>query len=1736
MMKMSRIGLMLCIVGAALTLGLQALVSHQAHVLGRTLSRVNQIRTTGAIQGQSSTLLPDGRVLLLGGLGSSGLIASGAIEDSSGVITPLRTRLLEARAWHTASILPDGKVFIFGGVGKKGVMSDGEVFDPATQLFRPISVATLRPRAHHTATVLTDGNLLIAGGIGADSRLADRAQLWTPSTNISADLNSFIVPRRDDVANLLTDGTVLFWGGIEQGGQAIPDGEVFDPVANSFRLETSHPAREENFSMWASIPQDGAENVPVRSLISIRFSRPAKVQSVSATTVQMSGPGGRVSARVVPAESGMLVFLTPGSQLLPGTTYTVTLSGITDLEGATLDGETLSFKTAGDPNDNSDNFDNWSGGPENSPWRKLAPLKARPGVTAISGQVLLLSGHPLAHVTLKAGNGRTETDHTGRFLLQNVPAGHVKMVIDGRSANLHGATYGVFVAGVDVTARQTNVLNYTSWMPQLDMAHGVKIPVPTRSEVVVKTPYIPGLEFHLPARTTIKDIDGKTVDQVSITPIPIRQPPFPLPPGVNTPIYFTIQPGGGWIYAEESGDDEPDGGWLVYPNFFHEPAGSTFDFWNYDADQKGWFVYGQGKVSANGNSIIPNPDVEIYTLSGAMAAGSGEGPSSGSGPNSPAAGEPVDLATGLFNYQRTDFYLPDVIPIQLTRSYRPNDGASRAFGVGTSHTYDMFLVCGCYSYLDLVLPTGGRIHFPRISAGTSFSDAVFQANATFGPFFGAKIAWNGNGWTLTRRDGTIYAFPDGYLANRPQQSALLSITDRNGNVLRILRDSNSNITQITSPNGRWIQFTYDSNYRVTQVQDNIGRTVQYFYDSGGRLNKVIDADGGTWLYNYDSNNNMTSLVDARNITYLQNQYDGSNRVTKQILADGVNTYQFAYNQSSCSTNCSGIWETDVTDPNGNVEKVLFNAAPLFPSGYVTGGTVASVTYAAGTPLAATYRYQYRPGTDLVTNITDPLSRTTSFAYDNYGNAMSVTKLSGTSDSITYSFTYDPRFNQLTSITDPLGHTTSLMYDSQGNCTSVVDPTGVSTSASYNSAGQPVTVVDSGGNTFQLTYNGADLGSISDSLGRSVGFSTDAAGRRLSYADPMGNRTQFSWTPLDRLATVTDPLNNITTFTWDPNGNLLSVTDANQHVTSYTYDNMDRLATRTDALQAQERYVYDGNSNLTQFSDRNGIVTSFQYDELNRLAFLGSGALPGSTYQRTTSFTYDGGNRLINVADSLSGTITNNIDELDRLTSQTTAQGSTGYQYDMAGRRTSMTVSGQPSVNYSYDNSGRLTQAVQAANAVNIGYDSAGRRFSLVLPNNVSVAYSYNIASQLIGITYQNAAGQLGNLTYVYDLAGRPVKKTGSFASTSLPSAVSSAQYDADNRLTRWAGVGFTYDSEGNMLSDGINTYSWDARNQLAMVSGATNASFQYDALGRRISKTIGSVTTAFLYDGMNVAQEQSSGSETNLLSGETDEVFTRNGVTAENFLLDAEGSTIATTDSSGNLLTEYSYDPFGDTILNGGVSTNPYQYSGRENDEVAGLYYYRARYYKPQIGRFVSQDPIGFRAGMNVYAYVADSPTAFVDPFGLDRRGIGPGSGWPAGNGPNSPGGPNEGNDPTGPNKPDHDRSKPNNPSQNPPCLDPATAQKQAAEGVEDYVLSLGELAGTGNLKKWRGPGVPGGPVSVPTELPKPGEWPDYVNPGIDWYGAYSFLHDGREAYNSAKGMSNSIGNAIGNALNCSQQ
>jgi RHS repeat-associated protein len=210
--------------------------------------------------------------------------------------------------------------------------------------------------------------------------------------------------------------------------------------------------------------------------------------------------------------------------------------------------------------------------------------------------------------------------------------------------------------------------------------------------------------------------------------------------------------------------------------------------------------------------------------------------------------------------------------------------------------------------------------------------------------------------------------------------------------------------------------------------------------------------------------------------------------------------------------------------------------------------------------------------------------------------------------------------------------------------------------------------------------------------------------------------------------------------------------------------------------------------------------------------------------------------------------------------------------------------------------------------------------------------------------------------------------------------------------SRWKTVvGTALDANGNTLSDPSGkSYSWDFENRLTQLvnPGVGTTTFRYDPFGRRVYKSSPNFTGIFAYDDNNLIETVNASG--GLVARYTrtkniDEPLAelRQG-TASYYEQDGLGSVTSLSNSAGAVAQTYTYDNYGNVTASTGTLVNPFQYTGREFDPETGLNYNRARYYNPATGRFISEDPLGFGGGNpNVYAYVGNNPTNFLDPFGL---------------------------------------------------------------------------------------------------------------------------------------------------------
>jgi YD repeat-containing protein len=320
-------------------------------------------------------------------------------------------------------------------------------------------------------------------------------------------------------------------------------------------------------------------------------------------------------------------------------------------------------------------------------------------------------------------------------------------------------------------------------------------------------------------------------------------------------------------------------------------------------------------------------------------------------------GDPINLYSGLYVRTTVDLSIEDTIPLEVQRTYRNNDHFSRTFGVGTNHPYDMFVTGDGvkFSYVNIITADGAPIRFDRISPGTGYADAILEHTATPTAFLGARMAWNGSGWTVKFKDGSFYKFLGcSPKSTRPGQCGLIEYRNRYGQTLRVNRDADGNITRMVSPHREWIAFTYDDD-RVVRAEGSTGISVTYEYDRNGRLVKVQSSEDPLPIrYEYDDDDHMTAIFDHGQVIHNAYRQDYCVYQLSQYESR-YSEFRFNYVFDSEGRHVA----TEVRTSDNAVRRVTFNA-----SGYLT-----SDTRRMGQPDQATLSYDRNPQSNKLEHVT-----------------------------------------------------------------------------------------------------------------------------------------------------------------------------------------------------------------------------------------------------------------------------------------------------------------------------------------------------------------------------------------------------------------------------------------------------------------------------------------------------------------------------------------------------------------------------------------------------------------------------------------------------------------------------------------------------------------------------------------------------------------------------------------------
>lgn len=1250
------------------------------------------------------------------------------------------------------------------------------------------------------------------------------------------------------------------------------------------------------------------------------------------------------------------------------------------------------------------------------------------GQTGVKGRFVDPEGKGIAGVYVRYETLETTSDAAGNFMLLGLPAGTITLRMDATPAN---SLYPIWPFQVSV--EEGKVLVLSDWVinpPPPAERFKPLIQNSSQDQVVTDDRY-PGLKFTIPAGASIIGWDGVPKDRMAVERIEVNKlpvPPPPVPIKESYQLYFGTPMGG--IPSQPIP--------VTLPNVAELEPGDKSDIWYFDGSPMGgsgeWKVAGPGTVSADGKTVTTDPGYGIPRFCGVCGLVSLSCPPPPPGPQCGGAsgGNPVDLYSGQEFPRVGEMSCGGVVSFDIARSYGPVDafgnraGTTGSIGYGWVLNYDIMLLPFSGPQKRLVIPPNQRVNFTEQPDGTyKNTDRSNFGGAVMRPTPNAPT----NHWDVVFKDGRIWRFKPypgipGVIRGGPPLFLSEQI-DPSGNVLSISRTSNGHLTAVGVP-GRTINATYGANNFISELVDSIGRTVRFTYDSDNRLETVTDSSNGVTRYTYVGDDEFpaespcaqpTMEKRIKTIEYpgkstpTENHYGPSRRVLRQTSALGE--HKFAYKLAgACVTHISnpGVrqigsnvpdtdsWEiyqagwriyggqviaATVTDPKGNAKTYAFNAS----------GGVTEDQNAIGNKVIRKYDANNR-----LIQETNALGNTTRYGYDEKGNR--IWQIDAENRLTEYD--YDPKWNKVTEIRRAIDANSKVMlqrmtYDpTTGNLASRTDANNRTTSYTYTARGQIESVTDPKGNVTHFAYNAqGDLVANTDPLGNTRRVANDAVGRMIEETGASGYSTGYELNARDQQELITQPDQSTVKFEYDVHGNLWKVTNQNnQIIETNSYDEMDRVLTRTDSAGKSERFTYDINGNTQTVTDRLSRTTTYTYNESNRLTRV---EFPDGDVETRT---YDILGRLVGVSDS-KGTISYRYDGLDRVIQESTPQGTVSYGYDIFNRRTRIETP-QQVVTRSYDNAGLLRAVTQGTDVTAIDYDENSRRSSITYPNGIVATLSYDDAGRLTNLVYRKDQTVIESLAYTYDVSGNIVDRAR-VAAGSKQESPRVVQYDQlTNRLTSLVNAQgqnetFAYDDNGNMVSRtnscGTTTFTWNVKNQLTQIQGfrpdcsVLTASFVYDALGRRIQRTINGETTTYLYDGMDIIAEMGATTASYLRTDNIDEAIARYDSQSDRyFLSDLLGSTHVLTDRQGNATTTYSYTPYGETEQAGQQSANPVQYTGRDNDGT-GLYYYRARYYAPDLARFISSDPIGLAGGTNFYLYAQANPLINKDPSGLDTTG-----------------------------------------------------------------------------------------------------------------------------------------------------
>jgi len=877
---------------------------------------------------------------------------------------------------------------------------------------------------------------------------------------------------------------------------------------------------------------------------------------------------------------------------------------------------------------------------------------------------------------------------------------------------------------------------------------------------------------------------------------------------------------------------------------------------------------------------------------------------------------------------------------------------------------------------------------------------------------------------------------------------ITTITDRTG--AQKVKTFNKNYQLIKEINalGEQQSFVYNDDGKPTKITNPRGYATNMAYNLYGDITQLTSPDGAIEKKEYDANRNLTKHTNALNKTTTYSYFDNTNNVEAVTNALGLET-SFSYNEQNQQASVTtpegrtthygygnGLLNS-VTSPEGHTRHSYHDA-----DGYKTSETDFQgnlTTYELDglgrvikktDPLGYFETWSYSARGNILTfrdtrynNDGESNADELRNKYNGQGDLLEKRRVNktGTIPDILWQYKYDGESRLIESI-DPNNNTVKFKRDALGRAIETTDALGNVVKNKFDQNGNVIEAADANGNLAKAIFDNMDrVTTTTDAKGNQQSFVYNLLGQIKSTTNALAQVWNNTYDELSRLVSITHPSSEdtplVTKQAFDKDNNVTSVVAPSNDARTLVLNDNALLTTEITADSVTQNYSYNENNLISSFTNGRSQQTLYGYDEASRVTSVID---PVSTI----AYEYDDNHNVAHVSEN-NLLITRLFDRFNRVAQYKQNDDNyrgINYLFDKAGNLQQLDYinnNGNQNlpIKYTHDQLNRVTSVTGMNSdvlAVQYEYDENSNVTKVIRGNGTVLVNEYNQLNRLVSSTDTAPDGSIIlQQSYTYNAIGQITQETitqdSETPSTPPPAELLTEQvmtYSADNRIASKNSETFDFDADGNMLNIGDMELSFNARNQLA---SAGDHQYIYNAEGMRtaaISDTQ-DIRYSLLPDYLNLPQIAWESVANN--DGKTDYnffVYSPYGLvsqltakantlaTAHYFHFDYRGSVVAITDENGEVVARYGYTPFGKQYpAEGFEETNnaihtPFGYNGRDGviTDANGLLYMRARYYSPDLRRFISKDPlrgdISDLGALNRYAYVGGDPVNLVDPSG----------------------------------------------------------------------------------------------------------------------------------------------------------